>query len=97
VVRVRAEGELDLASAPELPVVLGGEVSAGSRVLLDLSAATFVDCAGLRAILDAADESRRNWGDLRLAEAVPRQVRRLIGLVGARDALPLAHHGRAAV
>ena len=94
VVRVRVEGELDLASAPELRTALGREVCAGSSVVLDLAGVAFMDCAGLGAIVSAAEEARRDGGDLRLASAVPGHVRRLIELVGARDGLPVADHGR---
>jgi anti-anti-sigma factor len=50
---VRAAGELDLATAPELERVLEGLVGKKRAVVIDLSELTFADCAGLRPVREA--------------------------------------------
>jgi anti-anti-sigma factor len=90
VVRVRVEGELDLASSPELEDRLKTEILAGNEVVLDLSRLAFIDCTGLHAILSAAHEARQNGGKLRRTRALSHQVRRVIELAGAQDALELS-------
>lgn len=76
------EGDLDVASAPVLASALHvlGDLGV-RRVVLDLSAVAFMDCAGLGALLEA---------DTRLADGL-RLVRpsgavlRLLALVGLTD------------
>lgn len=89
VVRVQVEGELDLASSPQLEHLLEREISAGNDVMLDLSRVEFIDCSGLRAILWAASESRCNGRQLKRTSASSAQVRRLIEMAGVGDALPV--------
>lgn len=51
---VQASGEIDLATAPLLAAILDDQLRHGRWFLrLDLSRATFLDCAGLRTIEDA--------------------------------------------
>jgi anti-anti-sigma factor len=85
-VRVRVEGELDLADAPGLEELLKHEISAGNEVVLDLCDLTFMDCAGLHAILAAADEAHCNGGELKMTGSLRAQVRRLIELAHVQDA-----------
>ena len=88
-VRVEVEGELDLASSPQLERVLNREIAAGNDVVLDLSRVEFMDCSGLRAILWAASESRCNGRQLKRTSSSSAQVRRLIEMAGVGDALPV--------
>lgn len=46
---VRVEGELDLASAPELEAALGS-VDSAPHLVIDLRACPFLDSAGMRVI-----------------------------------------------
>jgi anti-anti-sigma factor len=89
-VRVRPEGELDLASAPELAHALSQALDAGQRVLLDLSRITFIDSSGLNAILVAVRDSGAAPGSLRVSPVLPSQVRRVFELAGVASLLPLA-------
>jgi anti-anti-sigma factor len=61
--RITLTGDLDLASAPALRDELGRAGARFTRVIvLDLSALTFIDCAGLRAVFDFTDHVRaRGW------------------------------------
>jgi anti-sigma B factor antagonist len=55
---VRVEGELDLASAPELEKALS-TVDAIPHVVIDLSACPFLDSAGMRVIAKAMGHATR--------------------------------------
>ena len=51
---VRVTGELDLALAPSLEHAIAGEIRHGHRhLVIDLTAATFLDCASLGTLLRA--------------------------------------------
>jgi anti-anti-sigma factor len=72
-------GELDMANADEFSTAYKEAVSADANVVVDMAGLVFVDAAGLRAILRAAD-SRNGAGPLTLINA-PR-VAWLLGVVG---------------
>jgi anti-anti-sigma factor len=52
---VRLSGELDLWSAPELVEALMPRIAHGGDLVVDLAAVTFMDGAGLRPLLAAAN------------------------------------------
>jgi len=86
-VRVVAEGELDVASAPTLlrhtKEQLGQDDA--ERVVLDLSAVSFIDSSGLGALLNISREEPQR------VRIVPSEAcRRLFEIAGVRDCLPLA-------
>ena len=87
---VSAFGELNFSNAKtleaELRRAIGGDASA---VVLDLSAVTFIDSAGLRVLLLMAKQSLRNGGRLRLLRGSA-PVEQAIEVAGAEDLLPLA-------
>ena len=87
---VRAAGELDLATAPLLRRAI---VSAGSPgpldVVVDLSGVTFVDAAGLGALLDGSEAVRKGGGDLCLSSPSP-MLRRMLRLLELEARLPIA-------
>lgn len=62
-VLLRLAGELDLANAPQLIAALSvvRDEPAGRAVVLDLSAVSFMDSTGVRALLEA-DRLRRDTG-----------------------------------
>jgi anti-sigma B factor antagonist len=82
---VAVHGDLDLATGPELDQALRDAVPADDlvrQVVLDLRAVTFLDCSGLRPLVEA----RRRLGDRFWLANVPRQPRRLLDLTGLTDA-----------
>jgi anti-sigma B factor antagonist len=83
---VAVSGELDLASAGALSETLGRELAAGRRVLLDLSAVTFIDSTGLAAIVNAA---RAPGAQLEMSAEMHSQARRLLELTGVLPLLSL--------
>jgi anti-sigma B factor antagonist len=79
---VRLDGELDLATAPDLDACLQQLAAAGSvRLLLDLSKVDFCDSTGLNRIVAAARRSAEAGGWLRLAAPQP-QLLRVLELTG---------------
>ncbi len=89
-VRVRPEGELDLASSPTLALALRHEITAGHDVLLDLSGVRFIDSTGLAVILSAVRDAESASGSLRIATAVSPEARHLFRLTAVEDVLPWA-------
>lgn len=79
--RVSVSGELDLATANELELVLRGALHDASRVELDLRGLTFIDLIGLRVILDAARAARSSGRELHVLPAAAR-VDQLFALTG---------------
>jgi anti-anti-sigma factor len=86
--RIVAEGELDLASAPLLEqALLDAEQTDAQFILLDIDAITFIDSTGLRVLLEAHARSRRDGNRLRVTRGAP-QARRLFNLARADQILP---------
>ena len=67
VVTAWLDDELDAATAPRLAQLLSLVVLRGSRVVLDMSRVTFMDCAGLGEIMRAHHRAVEGGGWLRLA------------------------------
>jgi anti-anti-sigma factor len=85
---VRVAGELDLATAPQLKQTLRVAELRARRVVLDLRELTFIDCAGINAILEASNHARQADGQLVLVRG-PLHVDRLFTLTGTSDALEI--------
>src|SRR5688572_28962397 len=51
---VAVHGDVDLASAPELWATVEGAVSAGDRLVLDVSNVAFIDSSGLAVLIRAS-------------------------------------------
>jgi anti-anti-sigma factor len=94
---LRVRGELDVATADQLGAALTESLAIDPALVVDMAEVTFVDAAGLRAILQVA-ERRDGGGALTLVNAG--RVARLLELVGLRDLSSLnlidgcASHGR---
>jgi anti-sigma B factor antagonist len=79
---VAVSGEVDLYTAPELDRALASSVTAGARrLVVDLSAATFVDSTALHVLLRAARQLDGKEGELIVAAPDP-NVRRVFGITG---------------
>jgi anti-sigma B factor antagonist len=79
---VVAAGEIDVANAGELRSALVEAVGRASRVVVDLSHVTFLDCAGLSALAMGLRTARRRGGVLRLVAEPNTPVTRLLVLTG---------------
>lgn len=79
------EGELDLATAPQLRSRLDNMIAdADGPILLDLADVTFIDSTGLSAILTAHAALDKQGRVLRVIKASV-QVRRLFEICGITD------------
>jgi anti-sigma B factor antagonist len=68
---VAVEGELDLATAPDLERSLGAVQRDGRPVVLDLRQVSFMDSSGLRAVLAADARARASSSRLALVAGPP--------------------------
>ena len=82
VVRLALFGELDLSVSEEFRHRLGELRRGGLDVRLDLSGLEFIDSSGLRELIGAVSNSRRDGWRVEVGTDVQRTVRRLIDLVG---------------
>jgi anti-sigma B factor antagonist len=81
-IRVRLVGELDLATAGQVPVALAKlDGRQGSDVHLDLTELTFCDARGLRALVESRWAVQESGGHLVLT-GVPKLTRRLLTITG---------------
>ena len=86
---VRPRGALDLATAEPLEAELKRvEATDAEAIVLDLTGIEFMDCSGIRVLVEADRRSRRDGGRLRLTRGVG-QVDRVIRLTGVDAILPL--------
>jgi anti-sigma B factor antagonist len=75
-------GSVDSLTAEKLTTILTEHVVAGSvRLVADFKAVDYTSSAGLRSLLGALKDSRRQGGDLRLA-AVQSSVLRVLSISG---------------
>ncbi|WP_432824961.1 STAS domain-containing protein [Dactylosporangium sp. CA-092794] len=73
---VRAEGELDVANAPQLREAVTAALDGHRTLIVDLSAVTFLDSVTLGVLIGAYNRTRETGG--RLAVVCPdERVRRL--------------------
>jgi anti-sigma B factor antagonist len=79
---VRIAGELDLAYAARLEEAIDGEISRGHRhLVIDLSAATFLDCASIGSLLRAVAPLRHEPDAAIVLAGATGVVKRLLDLL----------------
>jgi anti-anti-sigma factor len=85
---IRAAGELDIATAPQLEQTLRQAEASARRVVLDLREVTFMDSCGVHVIVDASIRAGAAGNRLVLVRG-PSQVDRLLVLSKAADVLEI--------
>ena len=78
------QGEIDLTAAPALARALRDAEVSGGRITVDLGGVEFMDCSGLRLLLEANSRCNENGCQLSLLRG-PRQVQLLFEMTGALD------------
>ncbi len=73
--------QIDLSNAAGVAEELTAAVSRNAAVIIDMSATTFCDCAGARAIVRAYKRATDSGTELRLVVTAA-LVRRIFGLMG---------------
>jgi anti-sigma B factor antagonist len=92
---VTMAGECDLAVADQLAYALDRVLEQHPRiVVLDLSAVTFIDCAGVRGVLAAQRHVEAHAAHLSIIPACE-SVHRVFALAGVAAALPFVSEGAA--
>jgi anti-sigma B factor antagonist len=87
---VAVSGEIDIASAPKLREVLLGALGRhGTRLALDLSGVTFMDCAGINVLLAVRRHARLEGGWVHVARA-SRRAHNILMLTGLHREFALA-------
>jgi anti-sigma B factor antagonist len=86
---VAVAGEVDLATAPELPARLRDAVaSPASAVVADLADVEFLDSSGVGALL-IADQTARQHGTGLIVRGAKPAVRRVFDILGLTDQLTI--------
>jgi anti-anti-sigma factor len=85
---VHVAGELDLATAPQLERTLRSTELQARLVVLDLRDLRFIDCCGVRTVVDASDRARRAGRRLVLLRGPP-SIDRVLTLTGCSDQLQI--------
>lgn len=90
---VEVAGDVDLDTTPQLEAAISRCLEqAGDRpCVLDLTAVTFLDSAGLTALLDGSLRAREQHGFLRVVVDSNRPVIRPIAVTGLDEVLALYH------
>lgn len=84
---MQLRGELDIATAEAVAKRLAGLRERHESVLLDLDGLTFIDASGVRLVLAAAEDSRRDGWTFEVTHG-SRHVRRVFVLLGLDRHLP---------
>jgi anti-anti-sigma factor len=84
-------GEFDMAAAPVFQRALDAAIQRDAKsVTVDLSALTFIDSTGLRAVLEGRQLCAERRVEYWLAPEMARPVKRLLEIAGVASALPFA-------
>lgn len=83
----RVEGDLDLATSPELERTLA-QADAGNRLVVDLGGCTFLDSSAIRVLAARARASAAAGGNLALVVSDP-GVRRVLEIAAVDRMLEL--------
>jgi anti-anti-sigma factor len=67
---VHVDGELDLATVPELERMLAG-LDLGERLVIDLSPCTFLDSSAIRVLINAIKDADERGGTVTLVAPDP--------------------------
>ncbi len=85
---VEIDGELDVATSPELEArLLEAEATDAPAIVIDLAGVSFIDSTGLRALLAANVRGQADSNRLRITQG-GQQARRLFEVAGVLDRLP---------
>jgi anti-sigma B factor antagonist len=95
-VLVTVKGEVDIATVAKLRERLFEFAASGQPLIVDLDGVSFIDSAGLAALVGAAKRAAAHGGRLQVVSA-RRQTRQLLRLTGLDSQIPLARTLREAV
>ena len=86
---IQIDGEIDLATCPLLQAILVDLVDRGcQQLIVDLERVSFLDCAGIRVLVDARRRVHGHGGSVRLVRPRP-PVWRVLALTGMTELFPI--------
>jgi anti-sigma B factor antagonist len=85
---LRLEGEVDLARQPSMVADIETRLRQHPRLIIDLTAVTFIDCTGLGTLLSARTHAEDFGGHLSLVGPCA-ALSRILELTSLVDVLPL--------
>jgi anti-sigma B factor antagonist len=86
---IQIGGEIDLATCPQLQALLVELVDRGChQLIVDLERVSFLDCAGIRVLVDTLRRVQEHGGSLRLVRPT-RLVERVLVLTGMTTVFPI--------
>ncbi len=83
---VEAEGEIDMATAPQLAAAVS-VVDGATRVIVDLTAVTFLDSSGLNALVHARRELSAREVSFRIVSPKDQAVRQVFEIAQLTEEL----------
>ena len=85
---VRVNGEVDMATAPQLRMLLDQLVDGGAhRIVLDCSALAFLDSSGIGVLV--ATRNRMGEDGQLVLDAAPAHVRKVLDITGVTEHLSI--------
>jgi anti-sigma B factor antagonist len=89
---VRPQGDIDAANAQEVHDELASQITADtSAIVIDLTAARYVDSAGIDMLFRLHDRLRQRRSKLLLVIPAASQLNRLVEIVGLDKVVPVHH------
>ena len=86
----RIDGEIDAANVPWIATRLRGLLTNHSHALVvDLSATTYIDSAGIAMLFELADEMRMHQQQLRVVVPPRSPIARMLALTGLDRVVPI--------
>ncbi len=95
-IRVTLTGRLDMAGAEKIDLGFSAVAGANRRIMVDLSAVTFLASIGIRTLLVGAKTVLRRGGKLVLLNPLP-DVEEVLEVTGVTDLMPVARNEAAAL
>ena len=84
-------GEIDLSNADVVKrAIVGAVPNSALGVVIDMSETSYIDSTGVHLLLDLADRARARGQSLLVVAPEGSQVRRVVTIAGAGDALGLS-------
>jgi anti-sigma B factor antagonist len=95
---VAVHGEHDLSNASQLDDAISGVFAAGSRMVIDLTDASFIDSSVLSGLLQAREKANQQSSDDLVVVAPPETMpRRVIDMIGLAAWIPIFDNRQAAL
>jgi anti-sigma B factor antagonist len=86
---IQVGGEVDIATCPQLQAVLRELVDRGfHQLIIDLEQVSFLDCSGIRVLVDALRRVQAHRGSVRLVRPTS-PVWRVLALTGMTTVFPI--------